>query len=71
VRGGLIKDASGGCNRVLTSRGSNQACHYFMTLIERAKRTLERARRLYDTPLSRALWMTRDGFADPLRSGYY
>jgi len=36
-----------------------------------SKRDAERARRVYDTHLSRALWMTRDGFADLLRSGYH
>ena len=35
------------------------------------KRDAERARRVYDSHLSRALWMTRHGFADLLRSGYH
>jgi hypothetical protein len=32
-------------------------------------RNAERSRRVYDSHLSRALWMTRHGFADLLRSG--
>ena len=35
------------------------------------KRDPERARRVYDSHLSRALWMTRHGFADLLRPGYH
>ena len=35
------------------------------------KRDAERARRVYDSHLSRAVWMTQHGFDDLIRSGYH